>query len=371
MYMPSTEEEKIYQIALSIIPQIGVINARRLMSYMGTAKDVFYSSKAQLIKIPHIGPVLSKAIHKSGLVNQAETIWLDCQREQTEILFYTDANFPNRLKQIFDSPIVLYWKGKQDLNAEKILAVVGTRKATDYGKKITTDLVKDSVGQDITFVSGLAYGIDIALHKACLHYKVNTIAVLAGGFNWIYPNSHLKYVDEIIESGGILSEYPLRQKPDARFFPLRNRIIAGMSDATLVVEAAERGGALITAEYSNNYNREVFAVPGNLDKLFSQGCNLLIQKHKANIYTGWNHLCAHLNWEESVNIIHRNKNLQWNRYTAEESEVLALVHKKGEIPLDEIAWKLQKNIGDLAAILLNLEFQGVLKALPGHRYVIK
>ncbi len=174
--MPTTDEEKIYQIALSIIPQIGVINARRLMSYMGTAKDIFKSTRSQLLKIPHIGPVLSAAIHQSGLVSQAESIWLDCQRERTEILFYTDLNFPNRLKQIFDSPIVLYWKGNQDLNAEKILAVVGTRKATEYGKRVTSDLVKDSIGQGITFVSGLAYGIDIALHKACIDSKINTVA---------------------------------------------------------------------------------------------------------------------------------------------------------------------------------------------------
>lgn len=369
--MPSTDEEKIFQIALSIIPKIGVINARRLMTYMGSAKNIFKWPKSQLLKIPHIGPVLSMAIHQAGLINQAESIWLDCQRAQTKILFYTDDEYPNRLKQIFDSPIILYWKGSQDLNAEKILAVVGTRKATDYGKKVTSALVQDSIGQGITFVSGLAYGIDIALHLACLKAKISTVAVLAGGFNWIYPNSHQRYVDEIIQSGGILSEYPQRQKPDARFFPLRNRIIAGMSDATLVVEAAERGGALITADYANNYNREVFAVPGNLDKLFSEGCNFLIQKHKANIYTDWNNLCTHLNWAESKDIIQRNKNLQWNRYTAEESEVLSLINKKGEIPLDEIAWQLQKNIGQLAAILLNLEFQGVLKALPGHRYVIK
>jgi len=148
--MPTTEEEKIYQIALSIIPQIGVINARRLISYMGTAKDIFKSTRSQLLKIPHIGPVLAAAVHQPELVLQAESIWLDCQREHTQILFYTDLDFPNRLKQIFDSPILLYWKGNQDLNAEKILAVVGTRKATEYGKRVTSDLVKDSIGQGIT-----------------------------------------------------------------------------------------------------------------------------------------------------------------------------------------------------------------------------
>lgn len=368
--MPTTEES-IFQIALSLIPQIGVVNARRLISHFENAKSIFLASKNALMKIPHIGPIMAQSIQNSKILKEAEIIYNECQKENTRILFYMDSDFPYRLKQIYDAPLILYWKGSIDLNVEKILAVVGTRNATDYGKRITNSFIQDASASDVIIVSGLAYGIDIAVHQACLHYNVPTVAVLAGGFHWIYPLKHQKYIEKIVAHGGVLSEYPIAQKPDARFFPLRNRIIAGMSDATLVIEAAERGGALITADYANNYHREVFAVPGNLEKMFSEGCNLLIQKHKANIFTGWNNLCEELNWNEGIHKIKRSTELLLNRFSDEESQILTLVNQSGEIPLDEMAWKLQKNIGQLAIILLNLEFKGIIKALPGHRYAIK
>jgi DNA processing protein len=369
--MPSTSDEKIYQIALSILPQIGVVNARRLIAHVGSAKQIFHSSLATLQKIPHIGPVLSQAVHASGILTAAQKIWESCQKEGIQVLFYTDSNFPNRLKHIYDAPLLVYWQGSTDLNSDQILAVVGTRKASEYGKQVCRTLIRDAAAQQVLFVSGLAYGIDICMHQTCLEFRVPNIAVLAGGFHWIYPPKHRRYVEKIKQHGGILSEHPLHQKPDARFFPLRNRIIAGMSDATLVVEAAERGGALITADYANNYHREVFAVPGNIQKIFSEGCNLLIQKHKANIFTSWKALCEELNWFKDSDSIQRNKNLHWNRFTEEESALLALLHQKGELPLDEIAWNLQKNMSELALLVLNLEFQGVIKSLPGHRYVMK
>lgn len=368
--MSSHSEEKICQIALSILPQIGVVNARRLIAHLGSAKQIFQSSVNTLQRIPHIGPVLSQAVHTSGILEEAEKIWLSCQKEGIQVLFYTDVDFPHRLKQIYDAPLVLYWQGSVDLNSEQILAVVGTRKATEYGKQVCRTIVREAAAQQVLFVSGLAYGIDICMHQNCLEFQVPNIAVLAGGFQWIYPPKHRRFVDKIREHGGILSEHATHQKPDARFFPLRNRIIAGMSDATLVVEAAERGGALITADYANNYHREVFAVPGNLEKVFSEGCNLLIQKHKASIFTTWQHLCEELNWNPGDAIL-RNKDLNWSRFTGEESALLALLHQKGELPLDELAWKLQKNISELAVLVLNLEFQGMIKSLPGHRYVLK
>jgi DNA processing protein len=368
--MSSQSEEKIYQIALSILPQIGVVNARRLIAHLGSAKQIFQSSVNTLQRIPHIGPVLSQAVHTSGILEEAEKIWFSCQKEGIQVLFYTDEDFPHRLKQIYDAPLVLYWQGSVDLNSEQILAVVGTRKATEYGKQVCRTIVREAAAQQVLFVSGLAYGIDICMHLNCLEFQVPNIAVLAGGFQWIYPPKHRRFVDKILKHGGILSEHAAHQKPDARFFPLRNRIIAGMSDATLVVEAAERGGALITADYANNYHREVFAVPGNLEKVFSEGCNLLIQKHKASIFTTWQRLCEDLNWNSGDAIL-RNKDLNWSRFTGEESALLALLHQKGELPLDELAWKLQKNISELAVLVLNLEFQGMIKSLPGHRYVLK
>jgi DNA processing protein len=363
--------ELFYQIALSRIPQIGVVNARRLMSYFETASAIFSANRSDLVKIPHIGPVLAESVFQKHILHEAEQILKACEQSNVRVLFYLDPDYPDRLKQIYDAPIMLYQQGQVDLNALSMLAVVGTRKATDYGRRVTHRLVEDSLGAHVTFVSGLAYGIDVEVHKKCIDLQVPNIAVLAGGFNHIYPAKHKKYLDQLLLNGGILSEYPLHEKPDPRFFPLRNRIIAGMTDATLVVEAAEKGGALITADYANNYHREVFAVPGNLDKLFSEGCNRLIQKNKAIIYTDFMQLCEQMNWGNTPNKIKPSKQLGWSRLTEPETELMALLAKNGEMPLDELAWKLQKKVTEIAITLINLEFQGMVKALPGYVYRIK
>jgi len=204
-----------------------------------------------------------------------------------------------------------------------------------------------------------------------MHYSIPNIAVLAGGFQHIYPAKHRQYLEALVANGGILSEHPLHQKPDPRFFPLRNRIIAGMTDATVVVEAAEKGGALITADYANNYHREVFAIPGNLDKMFSAGCNRLIQKNKAVIYTDFVALCQQMNWVHEEQKLKPSKALNWSRLTESETEIMALISQNGEMNLDAIAWKLQKKVTDIAITLLNLEFQGLIKALPGYVYRLK
>jgi DNA processing protein len=294
-----------------------------------------------------------------------------CEERQISTLFYLDAAYPDRLKHIYDAPLVLYYQGSADLNQERSLAVVGTRKATDYGKRTTQSLVEQSLGSQVLFVSGLAYGIDIEVHRQCLAMQVENIAVLAGGFNYVYPAKHIRYLEQMVKHGGVLSEYPLHQKPDPRFFPLRNRIIAGMTDATLVVEAAVKGGALITADYANNYHREVFAVPGNLEKIFSEGCNALIQKHKANIYTNWQALALQMNWLVDGDQIQVKKQISWSRLTEDESQLMAILLKEGECSLDHLAYLVQKKVTDLAITLLNLEFQGMVKALPGYVYRIK
>jgi DNA processing protein len=363
--------ELFYQIALSRIPQIGVVNARRLMSYFETASSIFSANRSDLQRIPHIGPVLAESVFQKHILQEAAQILQASEQSNVRILFYLDPEYPDRLKQIYDAPIILYHQGNVNLNSECMLAVVGTRKATDYGKRVTARLVADSLGAQVTFVSGLAYGIDVEVHKSCIDLQIPNIAVLAGGFNHIYPSKHKKYLDRLLLNGGILSEHPIHEKPDPRFFPLRNRIIAGMTDATLVVEAAEKGGALITADYANNYHREVYAVPGNLEKLFSEGCNLLIQKNKAIIYTDFAQLCEQLNWGNSPNKLKPSKLLSWSRLTEPETELMALLAKNGEMPLDELAWKLQKKVTEIAITLINLEFQGMVKALPGYVYRIK
>jgi DNA processing protein len=340
-----------------------------LISYLGSIEEIFQTPARILQKIPNVGVTLSREIQEKRYLNRAEEIYLDCLKNQVFINFYTDESYPVRLKQLYDSPLLLYVKGLNNLNHEKILSIVGTRKATDYGKKMTREIVSSSIGQDITFISGLAYGIDINMHQSCLENGIPNIAVLAGGFDFIYPYEHKKYVHQIMESGAIVSEHPIHQKPDSRYFPLRNRIIAGMSDATIVVEAAKKGGALITAEYANNYHREVYAVPGNLDKCFSEGCNTLISKHQASIYTNWNQLTVDLNWKfDKGSSIQKNVELNYDRFTELETAILAKLHQQGELPLDELAWKMQKSVSEIAVLMLNLEFQGMIKAIPGHRY---
>jgi DNA processing protein len=363
--------EKFYQVALSRIPQIGVVNARRLVSYAGSASAIFQASRIELQKIPHIGPILAEAVFQKNYLQEAESIIRACEEKVISILFYLDARYPERLKHIYDAPLLLYYQGSSDLNQERSLAVVGTRKATDYGKRMTQSLIEQSIGCQVVFVSGLAYGIDIEVHKHCIELGLENIAVLAGGFNYVYPAKHRRFLDQMVQCGGVLSEYPLHQKPDPRFFPLRNRIIAGMTDATVVVEAAEKGGALITADYANNYHREVFAVPGNLEKVFSEGCNALIQKHKATIYTGWEALSLQMNWGVEGDRVQPKKQISWSRLTDDESQLMAILVKEGECTLDQLAWRAQKKVTDLAITLLNLEFQGLVKALPGYMYRIK
>jgi len=363
--------ELLYQIALSRIPQIGVVNARRLIAYTSSAEAIFKARSSELQKIPHIGPVLAQAVTRQNVLQEAEGILDACVKANIQVLFYTDRVYPDRLKQIYDAPLVLYFSGSVDLNHERFLAVVGTRKATDYGKRTTQNLVSQSLGSQAIFISGLAFGIDIEVHRTCMQHQIPNIAVLAGGFNHIYPAKHKQYLEALVAHGGIISEHPLHQKPDPRFFPLRNRIIAGMSDATVVVEAAEKGGALITADYANNYHREVFAIPGNLDKMFSAGCNRLIQKNKAVIYTDFEALCQQMNWVQEGQQLKPTKGLNWSRLTESETEIMALLVRNGEMNLDTIAWKLQKKVTDLAITLLNLEFQGLIKALPGYAYRLK
>jgi DNA processing protein len=367
--MPSTDQNKILQIALTLIPHLGDVTARRLISYLGSPEEIFQTPSRLLQKIPNVGEVLSREIHQKCYLTKAEEIYSDCIKNNVFVNFYLDESYPKRLKHLYDSPLLVYVKGINELNQDKILAIVGTRKATDYGRKVTKEIVVDSMNQHVTFISGLAYGIDICMHQICIDNGIPNLAVLAGGFDFIYPYAHKKYIQQITENGAIISEHPIHQKPDSRYFPLRNRVIAGMSDATIVVEAAKKGGALITAEYANNYHREVYAVPGNLDKFFSEGCNNLISMHQANIYTNWSDLTINLNWKLDKNAsVQKNMELNYDRFTDAESAVLAQLHRNGELPLDELAWKVQKSVSEIAVIMLNLEFQGVIKAIPGHRY---
>lgn len=367
-------DEKLYQIALTLVPGVGDVLIRQLISYSGSAAGVFQSSMVKLQRIPGIGATIARSILQSDVRQQAEKALLRIEKLHVDALFYTDAKYPARLKGLYDAPAMLYVQGNADLNASRTLALVGTRQATEYGRRVTEDIVQGMQPYGVTIVSGLAYGIDIIAHRACLLNQLPTIGVMASGIDVIYPAVHQKTAQEMLSMGGLLTENRPGVKPDARLFPARNRIIAGLSDAVVVVESAAKSGSLITAEYANNYHREVFAVPGQLNQAFSLGCNKLIRENKAQIYTSPHDLIQAMNWDQPLagtftKAAASTPSVALN-FTEDESQVVALLRQYPDMHIDDLSWRTQISMGQLASLLLNLEFQGVIRSLPGKKYQV-
>ncbi len=362
-------EETLYQLALSRISGIGATVAKTLVSYTGSAKTALTSPLGKLDKIPGIGPKLLSSLKNSSLaLSEAETIAKEAEKRSVNILCYTQAGYPYRLKQIADAPNILYYKGTADLQQKHCLAIVGTRKASAYGRAITEQFLQAWAPYQPIIVSGLAYGIDVAAHRTALNLGLPTIGVMASGIDIVYPPAHQKYAQEMLHQGGLLTEHPFGVKPDAFHFPSRNRIIAGMSQATVVIEAAEKGGALITAHLARDYDREVFAVPGSLQNEVSAGCHQIIRQQIAQILYKPEQLIEDLNWklqgegpsysEPDFSELNENQKTVANvlRTQPEGIHIDTLVHKCG-LPYSEIP-----------ALLLELEFTGWVRALPGKKY---
>lgn len=363
-----TADEEFYSLALLNTPGIGHANAKFVLSHFPDLSDVFNAPKNRLSKVPGIGDKAIKNIRSKSGLRTADAILTDSNKKGIKVIPYHSKDYPSKLRQILDAPFVLYYKGNSVLDFQKSLGIVGTRDATSYGKDITKKIVQGVKNQEPVIISGLAYGIDIEAHKNSLSEGLSTIAVLAGGLDRVYPNIHQKVADKMIEQGGVLSEQPPGTKPDAHLFPARNRIISGLSDALVVVEAKEKGGALITAALSDSYDRPVFAVPGSLDQKMSVGCNKLIRDQKALIYTGPSDLLYHLGWSDE----NSGKTEQQNDIpdlSNEESVVYDLLveHPTG-ISIDDLAWKSKIQINLLSSVLLTLEFKGLVKSLPGKKY---
>ena len=363
--------DKLYQLALHLTPGLGSVLIRQLIAHLGTAEKVFKANYNTLVRVEGIGAVTARVIGQKEALREAEIELKQVEKQGIQLIFYTDADYPRRLKSLYDAPALLYWKGNLDFNEGRFLGIVGTRKATDYGRGVVEEIVQGLIGTNTAVVSGLAYGIDIATHRACLKYQVPTVAAMATGIDNIYPTTHAKTAFEMQEMGGIITENRLHTKPDAVRFPARNRIIAGMSDATIVVEAAAKGGALITAEYANNYNRDVFAVPGNLSNSYSMGCNNLIRDHKAQIFTGVPDLLEALRWSPtSPSDASTRLAVLPDHFTQEESQIIALLRQKGDMQVDDLTWESQILPSKLANLLLNLELQGYVRVLPGKRFTL-
>jgi len=366
-------QDRLSFLALHFVPGIGDYLVKQLVSYCGSAEQVFKTPKGKLLKIPGIGQVTAEAIKTGNTFRQAEGEIKKAEKEDTEILFFIDTKYPSRLKEIEDAPSLLYYKGNINLNHSKSVAIVGTRQATDYGKEIVSQIIETLKPHGTLIVSGLAYGIDIQAHKQALKHELPTIAVMGSGMDVVYPTAHKDVAKKITRQGALLTENHFGTKPDAHNFPARNRIIAGLCDALIVVEAAEKGGALITAEIANTYNKDVFAVPGSLGNTFSEGCNKLIRNNKAVIYTSIKDLEYHMNW--SVDVDQNNKKekaeLDISIYTKDEQNVLSLLKEKnGPMMIDELTFKSSLSPSQLASLLLSLEFSNVVKSLPGKQFAL-
>lgn len=366
-------QQPLFELASTLLPGIGNKLSKILISYCGSAEAVFKNPASKLRKIPGIGEKTIQIIqqNRNEALSGSEKIIEKCLRSNIKILHYTSSEFPNRLKQISDAPPILYYSGNEPLNHQKSVAIVGTRKATEYGRRITEEIVEQLKVHNPVIISGLAYGIDITAHKAALKNGLPTLGILAGGLDKIYPSAHKEIAKKMQEQGGLISENKPGTIPDMHLFPERNRIIAGMADVVIVVEAARKGGALITADIAYSYEKTLMAVPGALDSPYSEGCNFIIKTQKANIYTGINDLEYLLHWESNGEVI-KKPEIDLKAFSeAEQPIVKALLTNKEGVLIDELSWKTQTSINETASILLNLEFQGLVKSLPGKRFKLK
>lgn len=366
-------DERLYQVSLSMIPGVGDIMAKTLLSYCGSAREVFKKNKSQLAKIPGIGSVNAERILAYKDFATAESEIQKCEKHQVQIIFFTDKAYPKKLKHAPDSPTLLFYKGSANLNNPKTVAIVGTRKSTSYGREFTESIVAQLAAHNALIISGLAYGIDINAHKAALKNGMDTIGVMASGLDIIYPSMHRGIAMEMLQQGGLLTEFKIGEKPEAHNFPSRNRIIAGMSDLTIVVEAAEKGGALITAEIANSYSRDVFALPGDVHNKYSRGCNNLIKQNKASLITGIKDIEYMMNWQPESDVAStEDKYYDYSQLSEEEKVIIeTLTLNKEGLVIDELSWKSQIPLNKLASQLLNLEFSGIVKTLPGKKYRLK
>ncbi|GHB65169.1 DNA-processing protein DprA [Persicitalea jodogahamensis] len=370
-------EDKIAILALVRTPGVGSVTIRQLISYCGGAEKVHRSDYKKLIKIPGIGDKVARSIIAKHGWSDAEKEFEKCTKSGINLIFYTDPTYPKRLKPLYDSPVLLYSQGVIDYNAVRTVGIVGTRKVTDYGKSVTETIIRDLAPYQPLLVSGLAYGVDITAHRACLKNGLPTVGVMASGLDVIYPAAHKRTAEEMQATGGLVTENPLGTKPDFMRFPARNRIIAGLSDVTIVVESAKKGGSLITTEYAQNYHREVYAVPGNVGSLYSEGCNQLIKNNKASLFLSVEELAKDLQWvvgksepKAPSKYDKPEAELVFEGFTQDEGQVLAMLKKGGDMQIDEMSWQSGIHLGKLATLLLNLEFQGMVRSLPGKKYAL-
>lgn len=360
-----------HRIALSFVKNLGPVSAKSLIAYLGSEEAIFKTSVAKMVKIPGIGDKRVALWDFDDALKKAEKELLFIEKHGIEVIFYTDSRYPKRLKNCGDSPVLLYARGKMELNPPHIISIVGTRNATDYGRQLCKQLIEELQQYNVLIVSGLALGIDVAAHKECLRLNMPTVGVLGHGLDRLYPSQNRATAEKMLENGGLLSEYPSGTIPDRENFPQRNRIVAGIADATVVIEAGIKGGALITAEIANSYNRDVFAFPGRLGDDYSEGCNFLIRNNKAGLLTCVADLAFSLGWEKTDHAKPVEQFVLPLDLSADERLIFDILQQhKTPLAIDDLTIKANMPMSMLAMNLLNMEMQGYIRSLPGKTYKV-
>jgi len=359
-----------YQLSLTLIPNIGPVQAKILLQQY-ELPDIFKAKKRELEKIEGIGNIRAESIKSFTDFSKVDEEIAFIEKYKIRPLFITDKDYPKRLLNCYDSPTLLFYKGESDLNHDKVIAIIGTRNHTNYGKLITEQLVEQLTELNVVIVSGLAFGIDAIAHKAAVNNNLRTIGVLAHGLDQVYPSQHTGLAKEMLKAGGgLLTEFRSQSKPDKHNFPTRNRIVAGMSDATIVVETGIKGGSMITAELANNYNRDVFAFPGKVTDPKSAGCNYLISNNKAVLLADSRELIELMSWEEKKRPMLKKQKELFVELTDEERLIVSILAEKKSVHIDEINLKSGLSSSSVAAAILSLELQNVVLSLPGKLYQI-
>jgi DNA processing protein len=368
--MPIADDKTLqYQIAITLLPGVGDINARKLIAYTGSPEAVFTEKRANLLRIPGMGQ------STVGLILANRKV-LDRAGKEVEFVrkygistsFFTEQGYPERLKHCIDSPVLIFTLGNADLNHAKIVSVVGTRRATEYGKEICRKLIGGLSEQNILVVSGLAYGIDTCAHKAALDEGLQTTGVLAHGLDRVYPPLNKSLAQKMIGHGGLVTEFISETNPDRENFPKRNRVIAGLADATVVIEAGAKGGALITADIANSYNRDVFAVPGRIGDPVSEGCNNLIKTNRAALVQSAADICYIMGWDNQKAKQPPAQRSLFINLEPDQETVIAILNENGDCSLDKICLTSGLQTSKAVSALLSLEFEGLIKCLPGKIY---
>jgi DNA processing protein len=359
----------LHLIALSKVPFVGSKTAKSLIAYCGSAESVFNTPIKELVKIPNIGQRVAGEIANCNVEKTLQKDIAYIEKNNLTVVSFLDERYPNRLKHFEDSPMLLYVDGNSDLNTPRTVGIVGTRTPTQYGKNATYELISQLQSYNVQIISGLAYGVDSIAHQHCVNEGIDNLAIMGTGIDQLYPSQNYGLAQKIKHKGALVTEFSLGTKPDRENFPMRNRIIAAMSDAIVVVQSAIKGGSLITAEFANFYNKDVFALPGRTSDEMSAGCNHLIKVNKAHLLESAKDIGYIMRWDQGTHSGGKQQ-LLFLDLTEDEAIVVDLLKSHEECAIDWLHHMTQFSLSKLAGLLLGLEFKGIVNSLPGKKYAL-